>query len=67
MRTFRFAIGGLVLGAGLALLMTLPQSDMSRAVDAQGLHLIGVFFIIMPVAGVVGLILGLLTAYLTRR
>lgn len=51
MRTFGFAAGGLVLGAGLALLLTLPQSPMSRAVDPQGMHLIGVLLVSVPLGG----------------
>lgn len=67
MRKLGFAVAGFVLGAGLAALFALPQSSMSRAVDPQGLHLVGVLFIIMPVAAVVGMILGLLTEHVTRQ
>lgn len=67
MRKLGFSVAGFVAGAALAAVFALPQSNMSRAVDPQGLHLIGVLFIIMPVAAVVGLILGLLTEHVTRR
>lgn len=60
MRKLGFALGGLVLGAGLALLLALPQSAGARAVDPQGLHLIGVIFVAVPVGAVLGLVLGLL-------
>ena len=67
MRKLGFSVAGFGSGAIVAALFALPQSDMSRAVDPQGLHLIGVLFLIMPVAAVVGLILGLLTEHLTRQ
>lgn len=66
MRKLGFSVAGFLSGAVLAALFALPQSDMSQAVDTQGLHLIGVLFIITPVLAVVGLILGLLTEYVTR-
>jgi hypothetical protein len=65
MRTFRFAVAGLVLGAGLAFLLAVPQSQMQRAIDTQGMHLIGVLFVAMPVGAVAGL--GVLLARVTRR
>lgn len=67
MRKLGFALGGLVLGAGVALLLALPQSAMSRAVDTQGLHLIGVLFVAVPVGAVLGLVLGLLAERGLRR
>ncbi len=67
MRKLGFAIGGLVLGAGLALLLALPQSAGARAVDPQGLHLIGVIFMAVPLGAVLGLVLGLLAERLLRR
>jgi predicted branched-subunit amino acid permease len=66
MRKLGFAVAGSLVLTGLAALIWLPQSDMSRAVDTQGLHLIGVLFIFLPVAAVVGLILGLVVEWLTR-
>jgi hypothetical protein len=67
MRKLGFALGGLVLGAGLALLLALPQSAGARAVDPQGLHLIGVIFVAVPVGAVLGLVLGLLAERVLRR
>jgi hypothetical protein len=67
MRKLGFAALGLLAGAGLALLLALPQSAMSRAVDTQGLHLIGVLFVAVPVGALLGLVLGLLAERLTRR
>jgi hypothetical protein len=67
MRRLGFAALGLVAGAGLALLLALPQSPMSRAVDTQGLHLIGVLFVVVPVGAVLGAVLGFLVARITRR
>jgi hypothetical protein len=67
MRKLGFALGGLVLGAGVALLLALPQSAMSRAVDTQGLHLMGVIFVAVPVGAVLGLVLGLLAERGLRR
>lgn len=67
MRKLGFAALGLLAGAGLALLLALPQSAMSRAVDTQGLHLIGVLFVAVPVGALLGLVLGVLAERLTRR
>lgn len=67
MRKLGFALGGLVPGAGLALLLALPQSAGARAVDPQGLHLIGVIFVAAPVGAVLGLVLGLLAERVLRR
>lgn len=67
MRKLGFALGGLVLGAGVALLLALPKSAMSQAVDTQGLHLIGVVFVAVPVGAVLGAVVGLLVARVTRR
>jgi len=67
MRTIGFAVGNLVLGAGLALLVTLPQSAMSRAVDPLGMHLLGVLFVAVPLGAVLGLVTGLVLARVTRR
>ena len=67
MRAFGFALTGLVLGAGVALLLALPQSAGSQAVDTQGLHLMGVIFVAVPVGAVLGLVLGLLAERVLRR
>jgi hypothetical protein len=40
---------------------------MSQAVDTQGLHLLGVIFVALPVGAVLGLVLGLLAERVTRR
>jgi MFS family permease len=67
MRKLWFALGGLILGAGLALILALPQSAMSRAVDTQGLHLIGVLFVAVPIGAVLGTVLGLLVERMRPR
>lgn len=67
MRNVGFAVKGLLVGAGVALFLALPQSPMSRAIDTQGLHLIGVLFLAVPVGAVAGAVLGLLVARVTRR
>jgi hypothetical protein len=67
MRKIGFAVPGLVIGAGLALLLALPQSAGARAVDPQGLHLIGVIFVAVPVGAVLGLVLGLVVERVLRR
>lgn len=67
MRKFGFALGGLVLGAGLALVIALPQSAGARAMDPQGLHLVGVIFLALPVGAVVGVVFGLIVERLSRR
>jgi hypothetical protein len=67
MRKLGFALGGLGLGAALALLLAKPQSAVSQAVDTQGLHLIGVIFVAVPVGAVLGLVLGLLAERVLRR
>lgn len=67
MRTIGFAALGLVIGAGLAVVMALPQSAGARAVDPQGLHLIGVIFVAVPVGAVLGAVLGLLAERMLRR
>jgi hypothetical protein len=67
MRKLGFALGGMVLGAGLALLLALPQSAGARAVDPQGLHLIGVIFLALPLGAVLGLVLGLIAERMFRR
>ena len=67
MRELGFAGAGLMLGAGVALVLALPQSAMSQAVDTQGLHLIGVVFVAVPIGAVLGAVLGLLVARVTRR
>ncbi len=67
MRKIGFAGVGLALGAGLAGLLALPRSAMSQAVDTQGLHLLGVIFVALPVGAVLGLVLGLLAERVTRR
>ncbi len=67
MRRLGFAALGLVAGAGVAVLVALPQPPMSRAVDPQGLHLLGVIFVALPIGAVTGALLGLLLARVTRR
>lgn len=67
MRKVGFAALGLVLGAGTAAVLALPQSAMSRAVDTQGLHLIGVIFVALPVGAVAGAVLGLVAERVLRR
>jgi hypothetical protein len=67
MRKIGFAAPGLVIGAGISLLLTLPQSPDARVVDPQGLHLIGVIFVAIPVGSVLGLVLGLIAEKVTRR
>lgn len=67
MRKLGFALIGIVLGIGLALLLALPQSAGARAVDPQGLHLIGVIFFALPLGAALGLVLGLMAERLSRR
>ncbi|MFO1204138.1 MAG: hypothetical protein U1E58_16025 [Tabrizicola sp.] len=67
MRAIGFALAGVVLGAGIAVALALPQSPMSRAIDTQGLHLMGVLFVAAPVGGLLGAVLGVLLARMTRR
>lgn len=67
MRKIGFAALGLVIGAGLAVLLALPQSLGARAVDPQGLHLIGVIFVAVPVGAVLGAALGLIAERVLRR
>lgn len=67
MRTIGFAALGLVIGAGLAVVLALPQSAGARAVDPQRLHLIGVIFVAVPVGAVLGAVLGLLAERMLRR
>ena len=67
MRRLGFAVLGLVVGAGVALLLAQSQPAMSRAVDPQGLHLLGVIFVALPVGAVAGALMGLLLARVTRR
>jgi hypothetical protein len=67
MRKLGFAAVGLLVGAGLALLLALPQFAISRVVDTQGLHLIGALFVAVPVGAVLGAVLGLLVERAMRR
>lgn len=67
MRSIGFALAGLILGAGIAVALALPQSPVSRAVDTQGLHLMGVLFVAAPVGGILGAALGVVLARLTKR
>jgi hypothetical protein len=67
MRTVVFAVLGLILGAGVALMVALPQSEGARAVDAQGMHLLGVLFLALPAGATLGLVAGLVLARTTRR
>lgn len=65
MRAVGFAVVGMVLGAGLGLFLSWPQRP--TGLDPQGLHLIGVLFVALPVGAVAGLVSGLLLARFTRR
>ena len=67
MRKVGYAVAGLVIGAGLAFVLALPQSATSQAVDTQGMHLLGVLFVAVPVGAVAGAVLGLLVARVMRR
>lgn len=67
MRKLGFAVLGLLVGAGIALALAWPQSPGARAVDTQGLHLLGVIFVALPVGAVAGLVLGLLAERILRR
>lgn len=67
MRKPGFAAPGLVPRAGVGVLLALPQSAMSRAVDTQGLRLIGVIFVALPVGAVAGAVLGLIAERVLRR
>lgn len=58
---------GLLAGAGIALALAWPQPSGARAMDPQGMHLMGVIFVALPVGAVVGLILGLLAERVLRR
>lgn len=63
MRKPTFADLGLMIGAVVALGLAMPQTAVSRVVDTQGLHLLGVIFVAVPV----GAVLGLLLERVTRR
>jgi hypothetical protein len=67
MRKLGFAVLGLVLGAGLAVALAWPQLPGARAMDPQGMHLMGVIFVALPLGAVVGLVLGLLAERVLRR
>lgn len=67
MRKLGFALPGLLAGAGIALALAWPQSPGARAMDPQGMHLLGVLFVALPVGAVAGLVLGLLVERVTRR
>ena len=67
MRKLVFAGPGLVIGAGVALGLAMPQIAMPQAVDTQGLQLMGVIFVAVPVGAVLGAVLGLLLERVTRR
>ena len=67
MRKLGFTLGGLVLGVGLALLIALPQPAGARAMDPQGMHLVGVIFLALPLGALVGVICGLIVERLSRR
>jgi hypothetical protein len=67
MRKLGFAALGLVLGVVVALVLALPQPVASRVIDTQGLQLMGVLFVAVPVGAVLGAVLGLLVERVTRR
>lgn len=67
MRKLGFAVLGLLAGAGIALALALLQPPGAREMDPQGMHLMGVVFVALPVGAVVGLILGLLAGRVLRR
>lgn len=67
MRKLGFAVSGLVLGAVIAWGLAMPQPAASSVIDTQGLQLMGVLFVAVPVGAVLGAVLGLLVARVTRR
>jgi len=48
----------MVAGAGLALLLALAQSGMSRPADPQGMRQTGVILLALPVGAVLAVMLG---------
>ena len=67
MRQLGFAASGSVLGAVIALGLAMPQPAASSVVDTQGLRLMGVLFVAVPVGAVMGAVLGLPVERVTRR
>lgn len=67
MRKVGFVVAGLMIGALVALALAKPQSPMARAIDTQGLQLMGVIFVAVPVGALLGAVLGLLVARITGR
>lgn len=67
MRKLGFAVLGVGLGAGLGAALAWPQSPGLEAVDTQGMHLIGVIFVALPVGSLAGLVLGLLAERILRQ
>ncbi len=67
MRKLGFAVLGMVLGAGIAGALSWAQSPGAQAVDPQGMHLVGVIFVALPLGAVAGLVLGLIAERLLRR
>lgn len=66
MRKLGFAVLGILAGAGIALALAWPQSPGAQAIDPQGMHLLGVIFVALPVGAVAGLVLGLLAERVFR-
>lgn len=67
MRKLGFAVLGVVLGAGLAAVLAWPQSPGARAMDPQGMHLMGVIFVALPVGALAGLVVALVAERILRR
>ena len=67
MRKLGFAVLGVGLGTGLAAALAWPPSPGASAVDTQGMHLIGVIFVALPVGALAGLVLGLLAERMLRQ
>lgn len=67
MRRPGFAVLGLLAGAGIGLSLAWPQSPGARAMDPQGMHLMGAILLALPLGAVAGLVLGLVVERITRR
>ncbi|WP_374433133.1 hypothetical protein [Tabrizicola sp.] len=55
------------MGRGSRGALSWAQSPGAQAVDPQGMHLIGVIFVALPLGAVAGLVLGLIAERLLRR